>query len=247
MCMSAILTSGAFFIIFASNRNNMLISKEYDFSDCRHNPRLKTFVEDIKAAIPEFAKYDGEEDEHVFAYVVALYDKNSPLWVKVPEYFERKVRAAEICHLPRSNTGGFSEFTRAVLEGQDKKVNALVIAYLADLGDMDYMMLINEIMMFHSITNEVLGGSTKKDTYATMQSLSDNIKGRTRAVFGSGERDELAKIRILLYESAERDRRRLNPEAIVAMLDKDGDFPGDWGRYGSKYKPEPLKFHTDAE
>jgi len=223
----------------------MNISKDYDFTDCRYNPRKRDFAKTIEDAIPEFAKYDGDYRENVFGYVVALYDKHSPLWAKVPEYFERKVRAAEICFLPRSGTGGFSEFTRSVLEGRDLKVNALVIAYLADLGDMDYMMLINEIMMFHSITNEVLSGTTKKDVYATMQSLSDNIKKRTRVVFGSGERDELAKVRILLYESAERDRRRLNPEAIVAMLDKDGDFPGDWNPYGAKYKPEPLTFYTD--
>jgi len=221
------------------------MSKEYDFSDCRYNPRTKDFVKTIESSIPEFKKYDGEKRENVFAYVVALYDKNSPLWAKIPEYFERKVEAAKLCHLPRSNTGGFADFTRNILEGQNVAVNALIIAFLADLGDMDYMMLINEIMMFHSITNEVLSGTTKKDVYATMQDLSENIKKRTRAVFGSGERDELAKIRILLYESAEKDRRKLNPEAIVSMLDRDGDFSGDWGRYGAKYKPEPLKFYTD--
>lgn len=223
------------------------ISTEYDFTDCKYNPRVRSFADDITDGIPAFKGYDGEHRENVFAYIVALYDKHSPLWAKVPEYFERKVRAADICHMPRSGSGGFSEFTREVLEGRSAEVNALCVAYLADLGDMDYMTLINEIAMYHSVSQQALGGSTKKELYLIMQELSKNIRYRTRQVFGTGDRDELTKVRILLYESAEKDRRRLNPEAVVSMLEKEGDFPGDWGRYGSSYKPDDIKFYVEDD
>jgi hypothetical protein len=220
----------------------MPISTDYDFTDCKYNPRKMSFVDDIKAGIPAFKQYDGDHADKVFSYIVALYDKHSPMREKVPEYFERKVRCAEVVHMPRTPGGGFTEFTREVLEGRNDEVNELGIAYLADLGDMDYMMFISEMTMFHNLNREILSGTTDDKAYKTLQSLSTNMQARMRKIFNSGERDELTRIRILLYESAERDRRKMNPEAIIAMLNKEGDFPGDWSRYGSKYKPEPLRF-----
>lgn len=219
----------------------MRLSTDYDFSDCKYDPRSSKFVDEICESIPAFDSYQGEERDRVFGYIVAMYDKRSPMRSKVPEYFERKIRCAELVHMPRSQSGAFNDFTKEVLEGRNDDVNKLVVAYLADLGDIDYMRFIGELTMFHSIQAAMLSGNTDDKLYKTMTSLSDSLKKLVRELFMSGERDELQRVRILLYESAEKDRRKMHPEAIVAMLNRDGDFPGDWARYG-KYKPESLKF-----
>jgi hypothetical protein len=216
-----------------------------DFSGCRYDPTSKHFTAEIKEAIPEFQSYKGEYPKRVFTYIVCLYDKNSPLWTKQPEYFQRKVLAAELAKLPKNQTGSFKEETKDILEGKDKKVNILTVAYLANLGDVDYTMLINEMVLFHSLTTKNLGGSFDQNTYKMMQQVSEGLNSRTRKIFGSGEHDELSKIRILLYEKSEKDRQKLNPEAIVKLLDNEGDFPQDWNPYGTKYEVEELKFDQD--
>lgn len=227
-----------------------MVSAEFDYTDCKYNPRKTSFVQTIEKAIPAFKKYDGATGalrHNTFGYVVAMFDKNSPLLPAVPEYFQRKIKAATTCGLKNGTTGGFSRPSMAIMEGQDKAVNALIVAYIADLGDMDYLMLINEITMYHSMTQAVLGGSVDGKLYQTLQLLNDNIRQRTRMVFGSGAKDELQNARIALYESAEKDRRKLNPEAVVSLLDENGEFPQDWSRFGKEYMPDELKLHQDVD
>lgn len=223
----------------------MATLSDFDFSDCRYDPRKKTFPTVISQDIPEFSKYEGEARRNVFAYIVCMYDKKSPLWSKENEYFKRKMLAAEVCSLPKGQSGGWHTTTKEILEGQSKEVNALAVSYLANLGDTDYMMLINEMVMFHGYTMDVLNNKYDDKTYKTMQLLADGIRDRTRKIFGSGEYDELTRVRILLYESVEKDRQRLNPEAIVQMIDREGDVPKDWNRYGKDYEVDELKYMSD--
>jgi hypothetical protein len=218
---------------------------DFDFSGCRYDPTSKSFTTSIREDISEFASYKGADKKQIFTYVVSLYDKSSPLWDKEPEYFKRKILAANVAKLPKNDKGAFKDSTKEILEGKNDTVNVLVVAYLANLGDVDYMMLINEITMFHGVSLKALGGKNDGTMYKTMQLLSEGIRSRTRQVFGSGENDELSRIRILLYESTEKDRQKLNPEAIVKLLEEEGEFPQDWNPYGVNYEVEPLKYHTD--
>ena len=168
-----------------------MISTEYDYTDCKYDPRKKSFVKDIEAGIPEFANYEehkGEERHNLFAYVVALYDKNSPLWAAVPDYFEKKIKAAETCCLPKSTSrsGGFAQWVRKVLESQDKEVNKLIIAYLADMGDIEYTMLISELAMYYNMAFQMVSLMAKDGKiYKTVQELGENIKKRQRVLINS--------------------------------------------------------------
>jgi hypothetical protein len=243
--MNPIPNRVGFFHYLCSKQSTMAGAKELDFSNCRYNPNDKNFKKDITGDIPEFNVFKSEHAEKVFAYVVMLFDKKSPLWAREPEYFQRKILAAELAKLPLNGQGNWSDFSKEILEGQNQEVNALVVSYLANTGDIDYMMLINELVMFHGYTMQVLDNKYDERAYKTLKDLSDGISDRTRKIFGSGEYDELARVRILLYESAEKDRQRLNPEAIVKMIDRDGDVPRDWNRYGIKYQVEPMKVIID--
>lgn len=222
--------------------------KELDFSKCRYNPAGKTFVKDISHDIPIFEQYEHEKKREVFRYVVSMYDKNSPLWYKEPEYFQRKILAVNLCELSKETNGGsFSGFSREVMEGRNKEVNQLVVAYLANLGDIEYTMLINELTMYYGYTLKMMSADLlDKAEYTVLKELSKNISLGTNKIFGSGQDEELTRVKTLLYEKAEQDRQRMNPEAVVKMLETDGDFPVDWGRYG-KYIPEDLKFMADDQ
>lgn len=218
--------------------------KEFDFSKCRYNPLAKTFIATISKGIPAFAEYDKPNKKVVFRYVVALYDKESPIWYKEPEYFPRKVYAANITELAVIlPNGGFNTSTMEILEGRNDDVNLLITAYLAHLGDMRYSMLINELTMYYGYTLRMTTPKMlDKSEYETLRLLAKNIEERTRSIFGSGKDDELTKVKTLLYERAEQDRLKLNPEAIVKMFEADGSLPKDWGRYGTKYQVDELKY-----
>ena len=222
-------------------------TKDLDFSQCRYDPTTKSFTTEICKNIPEFDRYKGSYKREVIAYIIMMFDKNSPLREKQPEYFQRKVLAAELANFPKTDSGGFKPDVKEIIEGLNQDVNALTVAYLANLGDIDYMMLISELVMFYGYQKTVLDMQYDEKTYKIIKDLSDGVRSRTRTIFGSGEHDELTRIRILLYESAEKDRQRLNPEAIVKMIERGEGMPQDWNPYGKTYEVEPLKFYQDVK
>jgi len=222
--------------------------KDFDFNKCRYSPLSKTFVTNISKAIPAFNEYREQNRKSAFQYVVALYDKESPLWEKEPEYFPRKVLAAKLTGVSReTNSGSLTKEAMEILEGKDDKINILVVAYLANIGDMDYSMLINELTMYYGYTMRMMTPNKMLDKaeYETLQKLAVNIQERTRKMFGSGKDDEIARVKNLLYEKSEQNRQRLYPEAIVKVFDEGGDFPAEWGPYGTKYNVEPLTYKQD--
>ena len=120
----------------------MALISDFDFSGCRYNPRDQKFTLNLKEDIPAFNETKVQGIKPIFTYIVILYDKESPLHRKYPEYYERKINAAEIAKLPRSDCG-FSAETKEILEGRNDDVNKLVVSYLANTGDIEYMMIIN--------------------------------------------------------------------------------------------------------
>jgi hypothetical protein len=111
------------------------------------------------------------------------------------------------------------------------------------MGDVEYTMLINELALYYSYTLRII--TLDKSEYATLQELAENIKKRTREIFGSGEEDEIKRVKVLLYERADEDRQKLNPEAVIKALEKEGDFPKHWCRYGTDYEVDELKYMAD--
>jgi len=63
-------------------------------------------------------------------------------------------------------------------------------------------------------------------------------------MFGSGKQDEVMAARKALYQMAEKERLKLNPESIVKMIIEEGELPESMNPYG-KYKPEKIKFISD--
>jgi len=218
--------------------------KDLNWSKCRFSPIAKQFTTTISKAIPEFAEYQYKNRKQVFQYIVALYDKESPLWYKEPEYFPRKRLAITITELAElTNSGDLNKTTREILEGRYEGVNRLVTAYLANMGDIEYTTLIGEMALYHAYLLRII--SLDKAEYATFLTLGDNIKDRTRSMFGSGDDEEIKRVKILLYERADQDRQKLNPEAVIKALEKEGDFPKDWCRYGTGYEVGKLKYMAD--
>lgn len=215
--------------------------KDFDWSKCRFNPTAKKFTTTISSAIPEFAEYKYKNRRNVFQYIVALYDRESPLWYKEPEYFPRKILAITLSGLAEMTpSGDLNKTTRDILEGRFDGINRLVTSYLANMGNIDYTMLINDLALYYSYTARII--DLDKNEYDILNKLAINIKDRTREIFGSGKDEELTTVKTLLYERAERDRQKLNPESVIKSLEKEGDFPKDWCRYGTGYEVEPLRY-----
>jgi len=60
---------------------------DFEFTNCRYNPRSKTFISDLQKDIPEFRDTKIEQIKPVFTYIVLMYDKESPFQRKYTKYY----------------------------------------------------------------------------------------------------------------------------------------------------------------
>lgn len=218
---------------------------DYDFSQCLFNPTIPNFVTSIQT-IPEFAKYDGDlPKKKVFAWIVVMYDLNSPLRRTITNYYDRKKMSAELAGWAIGRNGEFDEPTTKMLLGGDDKVNVLIVAYLSMFSMPEYTQLVAYLNMQYGLTRDAMTDKFDHNTAKILDYVTVKIKDLTNEVFGSGQVSEMMQARRALYNMAERERIRLNPENIVKIMVEEGELPDDFSPYGKGYKPEKIKFVGD--
>lgn len=217
---------------------------EFNFSKCLYHPSADGFLSSIQS-IKEFKEYKGVlPKKKLFTWIVVMYDIESPLRKTIANYYERKKLAAEVAGWERRMNGEFEDNVTNLLTGADEDANVLVVAYLMQFSMPEYVQLIAFLNMSYAITREIMQNQFDKDTDKTFDRLTERIKSLTNEVFGSGQHDEVMAARKALYETAERERLKLNPESIVKMMVEEGGLPDTMNPYG-KYKPEKTKFVSD--
>jgi hypothetical protein len=219
---------------------------EYDFSKCLFNPNSTGFLKSIKEAIPEFEQYKGVlPDRKLFTWIVVMFDLDSPIRKTITNYYDRKKLSAEIAVWNKNGKGEFEDPVTELLLGKDEKANMLIVAYLTQFSMPEYLQLIAYLNMSYDITRDIMKGSYDQNTAKTLDYITERIKLLTNIVFGSGQTDEIMAARKALYEVAEKERIKLNPESIVKIIIEEGELPDSFNPYPKGYKPEKIKFRGD--
>lgn len=224
---------------------------DYDFSGCMWNPNSEGFLKTIQE-IKEFGEYIPPPHssvltrKRVFTWIVIMFDLNSPLRRTITNYYDRKKLAAEIAGWERGRNNEFPEEVTQVLLGENETVNKLIVSYLMLFSMPEYTQLIAYLNIQFALMMEAMKQAFDKDTVKLLDDLTTKIKRLTSEIYGSGQVDEVMNARKALYNMAEKERVRLNPESIVKVLSEEGELPKDFNPHG-KYKPDKIKFISDEE
>lgn len=223
----------------------MAKKSDYNFKDCLYNPFEDKFLTNIQS-IREFGNYQGKlPKKKLFTWIVVMYDLNSPLRKTITNYYERKKLAAEVAGWTTNRNGEFDEDVNSVLLGTDKQVNSLIVSYLVQFSMPEYLQLVAYLNMSYTMARDAMENLFEKDTAKTLDFITDKVKSLTNAIYGSGQYDEVMAARKALYEMAEKERIKLNPESIVKLITEEGGLPKEFNPYGSTYKPDKITFHGD--
>jgi hypothetical protein len=207
-----------------------------------YNVNSDSFVDDISADIPVFKYFKGDDKERIFQWVVLMYDFHSPTRRTIKEYYLRKAYCANLVGFRVSkDTSQFKESVEKFLIGLDDDVNKLQVAYIASFSSPEYTQLCGFLAMQYQVMMEIVKGQSDDRTSKNLGLITTEITRLTRMLYGSGEMEEIQKARKALYAQAGEDLKKLRPEAIVEMLEKEGKLPDEWSPYGN-YTPGPLKF-----
>jgi hypothetical protein len=238
-------------LIFAQNKRTMKI-EGVDTRKLRYNPKSKNFIKQLRDDIPEFAAYSGHknkkpEREQLFGYIALLYDINSPMGYEVLDYYEKKSAVAEMMEFPRKGDE-WEEYVDDMILGQNKEVNELIAAFIAQFGSPEYIQKIAYTEMLRRETVKALSQKAGKDTLQNIEKLTSNLKEVDRVLYQSGKKDELTEARNALYAKAVKDRVKIRPEDIVDILEKDGDLPQEFDQYPSLEEKKPnLSFYNESK
>ena len=209
---------------------------EIDVARLAYDPNSESFVDDLCRDIPAFRKfYDRRhtEAEAVFTWVVLVYDFNSTTRKGIRDYYHRKAYCANLVGWAvDKSTGKFDPNIESLLLGGDAEINVLVVAYVSSFSSPEYTQLVAFTAMQHQLLMDILGGVADDRISKNMDLITGKISDFTKQLFGSGEKDEVAEARKALYFQAGEDLKKLRPESVVEMLEKDGKLPDEWSPYG---------------
>ena len=219
---------------------------EYEFHNCLFDVHTMGFMKSIQDSIPEFNNYKGLlPKKKLFTWVVIMFDLNSPMRKTITNYYDRKKMCAEIAQWETNSKDEFDEDVTKLLLGQDEEANKLIVAYLVRFSMPEYTLLIAYLNMQYTLTRGALSEQFDMNAVKALDFLTDKINSLTNIIFGSGQVNEIMVARRALYNMAEKERIKLNPENIVKTIKEEGGLPDDFNPYSKKYKPENIKFISD--
>jgi hypothetical protein len=222
---------------------------DIDATYLRFDPSKKDFYEKICADIPAFAEYQEHAKPtliRIFAWIVCMYDMNTPLRREIKDMYKRKVYAATLTGLtPNKVSGKYKEEVEKMMTGQDPKINNLIVQYISSFSSPEYMQLMAHASLQHSVLNRIITGDVSKDNQIIFDNATDKIKELTNLIYGTGERDEVYEARRALYHQVAADLSDMRAENVSKTMVVDGSLPDEWNPYGDGYIPDEIHFAGD--
>ena len=228
------------------------LPEDFDDSLLKFNPNRASFFRDIRAEIPAFASFGHEAANNdstkmrVFAWIVIMYDPNTPLRREIKDLYKRKVYAASICGFaPNALTGKYKKYVEKFLLGQDPKVNFLIVQFISYFASPEYTQLMGHVTLQHNALEKIIAGEGNKETQGLLDLATDKVKELTNVLFGTGQRDEVFEARSALYKQVSHDLSEMRAENVAKMYSSPQGLPAEWSPYGEEYKPNEVKFAGD--
>jgi len=227
----------------------MAIKVSIDAQFMRFNPSTLNFHESIRKDIPAFAEYEEHDKQtrtRIFAWIVCMYDMNTPLLKEVKDMYKRKVYAATLVGIAVSSvTGKYEEWAENMILGKDKKINSLVVQFIASFSSPEYMQLQAHVAMQHEIMNKIISGKADKNDQVMFDISIKTVKDITNLLYGSGERDEVLEARRALYQQVAMDLSDLRAENVAMRVANGDGLPSSWNPYEEGYEPGDIHFKGD--
>jgi len=214
---------------------------EIDIKLFRYNPFDQKTIFTLSDDYPEFKALTGDTKQRFICYLILLYDLNTPLRIRYPDYILRKIECAKLADFKKGSDGNFLKEYLEVMEGSNEKFNEAVVVYIKSFGSPDYMALSMYLNIFASEYNNSLKATDSKvlkDTVSNIRTLQAEIAELTAVIFGG---KEVFDLRTAIYKRIERDRPRIRPEDIAQVIDDPQKLKENIGDYYEK-EIEPLKF-----
>lgn len=186
------------------------------------------------------------ETPKIIRYVVACYDKESPV---VSAYKKRwmvkKRESAIVAGFPQTEGGKFTKDADSVIFCQNNVINRVILRYLYLLHDRLYQtyVIYNEMYLHQSaelMRYDFAQPAHAKAAKENLDTLGRDIEEVEYKIF-SGEETKVMKD--LLYEESTNLFNELRPERIAIRLEE-GKKAVDYSPYGN-YEPEKMKFLGD--
>jgi hypothetical protein len=226
--------------------------EDVDTTYLRFDPNDPHFVKKMKEEIPAFAEYSVEYIDtdsarrRVYAWIVLMYDVNSPLRREIKDMYKRKVYAANLCSIkPNPKSGKYRECYENIFTGQDKKANDLIVKFISSFASPEYKQLMAHAAIQDSMMEKIVAGKADKNTQLMFDTSTEKVKELTNFIYGSGERDEVYEARRALYKQVAYDLSDMRPETVSRTVVEDGKLPDDWNPYEEGYQPEDIHFIGD--
>jgi len=183
----------------------------------------------------------------IIKYIVACYDKESPL---IDAYKKRwvikKRESAIVAGFDKNSDGHFSEEADRVIFCKNKIINKVVLRYLYLQHNRLFQTYVIYNEMYLNQSEELIRYDFSQPSHAkaakeNLDTLDKDIQELELKIFGG---EETSKLKELLYEESVGTLNDLRPESIVVRLEK-GQPAVDYNPYGKDYKPEKMVFMGD--
>ena len=184
---------------------------------------------------------------NIINYIVACYDKDSPVVNEFRKRWAQKKReAARISGLLTLKGSSLSD-VETVLYGKNPIIDKITVRYLALLFDRDFLMyaIYNEILINQSEQLLKFNYDKPGDVLKAKQNIElvqEDIRVLEEKIFSGG--DVRALQNILQEEAHKFMVSELRPESLVTRKEE-GKPVVDIKPYGDNYKIEDLKFYGD--
>jgi len=229
-----------------------LFRVEVDTTYLRFNPNSPQFLNKITKDIPAFGEYNSDFARkpagkvRLFAWIVIMYDINTPLRREIKDLYKRKVYAGNLCGIsPNAISGKYRECFEDIFVGKDKDVNDLIVKFISSFSSPEYTQLMAHAAIQYSMLQKIVANKADKNVTFMFDAATDKMRDLEHVLYGSGERDEVYEARRALYKQVAYDLSDMRPEAVAKTIVDEGSLPHEWSPYEEGYEPDEIRFVGD--
>lgn len=185
----------------------------YDPTNDKDIERLIESHPDFQADLGDLKSYK----KRLLKFIILQYDMNTPLRLEYKNYFKRKGNAALLAGFKRNkSTGKFNENVVNALLGKNDVFNSMIVRYVMQFYNEDYLNLIIYYELLGKIGREGLGDVKLSNTnIQAINNIKDTISELTKELFGG---DETRELKGELYKALEMEKESLHPDFIAMEL-----------------------------
>jgi hypothetical protein len=198
---------------------------DIDGSVFLYDPTKDTEIEKLKNSHSDFQE-DLEKlnnyRKKLLKFIVLQYDIQSPLRIEYSDYFKRKANAAMMAGFKRNaKTGKFKEEIADAMIGNNDVVNKMIVRYVMNFYNEDYLQLIIYWEMFGRFGREQFIKGISPQSVNALNNIKETISQLTEKIFGGRETMELKK---QLYRALDMEKENLHPDNIAKELSQNPDL-----------------------